>query len=238
MKLRTLQLFQLFLLVFAFYALQNYSGNQRWLVSLVSLVTAFVVGKVETGFTERRKQNNGHHDDMTKKNETETTSQALDWLLKSKNVLLLTDAIQYLLQDLGILVSPSPDHAAIDRMVTIPGMQVTWGVKIISDIGDLNEDSDLWEELARFDLGRDGKRRLLIIASNSIKESGDPQQKYRNFSVNTHELLSSTRVVAMTTLTLCKIYLLCKKKNKDLQILLHPIQHYPGGVFQLEGFAS
>jgi hypothetical protein len=43
--------------------------------------------------------------------------------------------------------------------------------------------------------------------------------------------------VAMTTLTLSKIYLLCKKKKVDITRIFRPIHHHPGGVFRLENFA-
>jgi hypothetical protein len=234
MKQKTILLFELFLLIFAIYALLKYSGSQRLLVSLSCLVGMFVVGKVETSFTEPSKRENGQSDDMSKKDGTKTKFKVLDCLLKSKNVLLLTDAIQSLLQDLGLVVSRSPDQPAIDRLVRIPGMQVTCGLKIISDVAELNENWDKWEELSSFDMGKGGERRLLIISSNCIKEAGDSQQRYKNFSVNTQKLLSARQVVAMTTLTLYKIYLVCKKKKVGIKTIFHTIQHHPGGVFQLE----
>jgi len=60
--------------------------------------------------------------------------------VKSKNVLLLTDAIHHLMQDLGLAVSPSPDQPAIDRLVRLPGTEVTFGLKILSDVTELKED--------------------------------------------------------------------------------------------------
>jgi hypothetical protein len=234
---RTLELFQLFLLLFAFYAPLQDSSNQHLLVSLACLVAVFVVGKLKTTFAEASDKEN-QRDDGTKEDKTKTTGQALDWLLKSKNLLLLTDAIQCLLQDLGLAVSPCPDHPGVDRLIRIPGGEVTWGLKILGDVTALDHNWDQWEELASFDLGKGGKRRLLIVASNGIKAKGDRQQTYRNYSVNVQKLLSAKRVVAMTTLTLGKIYLLCKKKNADIKTIFDPIEHHPGGVFQLEHFAK
>lgn len=238
MKKKALLLFQLFLLIFGFYALLSYSGSQRLLVSLTCLVGILVVGKIETGFTEPSKQENRQSSDMSKEDERKNILQALDCLLKSKNVLLLTDAIHYLMKDLGLAVSPCPDTHAIDRLVTMPGMQVTFGVKILGDVAELNENWDKWEELGSFDLGKRGKRRLLIIGSNCTKEAGDRRKKYRNFSRNTQKLLSARQVVAMTTLTLYKIYVLCKKKKVDIKTIIYPIQHHPGDVFQLGHYAK
>jgi len=237
MKQKTLLLFQLFLLTFALYALLEYRGNQRLLVSLACLVGAFVGGKVETRITDRSQQQDGQVDDMRKKDEVKTTLQALECLLKSKNVLLLTDAVHYLLQDLGLAVMPSPDHPAVDRLVRVPGTDVTYGVKILSDVGELNETWDKWEELASFDQGKGGNRRLLIVSSNCKDGAGDSQQEYKDFSPNTELLLSTRQVVAMTTLTLTRIYLLCKKRKVDIRTILRPIHHHPGGVFRLKDLA-
>jgi hypothetical protein len=237
MRQKTLLLFQLFLLTFAFYALLEYSGNHRLLVSLACLVGAFLGGKVETRITDRRQQEDGQGDDMRKKDKVETARQALECLLTSKNVLLLTDAVHYVLHDLGLAVMPCQDHPGVERLVKVPGMEVTYGLKILGDVEELNQTWDKWEELASFDQGKGGKRRLLIISSNCKDGAVDSQHEYKDFSVNTELLLSARRVVAMTTLTLSKIYLLCKKRKVDIARIFRPIHHHPGGVFRLENFA-
>ncbi len=56
MKQKTLLLFQLFLAVFAVYAVLKYSGNQRLYIPLTCLFTMFLVGKVETAVTEKDKK--------------------------------------------------------------------------------------------------------------------------------------------------------------------------------------
>jgi len=231
LKQRTLQLFQLFLLVFALYAVVKYTGHERFLVSLACLMIAFVVGKVETGLKEPDKKGQPA---PGRPNVAKTTSQALDWLLKSKNVLLLTDAVQCLLQDLGLVVSPSPANPSVDRIVRIPGMEVKWGLIILGDVDDLREDWDEWEGIAAFEKGKTGKQRPLIICSNSVKTTAGGQQKYTSFSRPTTRLLSQKGVVAMTTLTLCKIYLLCKKKGVDIETIFLPIETHGGGVYQVE----
>lgn len=234
MKKKTLLLLQLSLLIFTFYVLMNCSENLRLLLSLSCLLVVFVIGRVENSLTERSKQENDKSNNLSKKDEIKTISQALEYSLKSKNVLLLTDAIQYLLRDIGLAVSPSKDHPAIDRQVIIPGIQLTCGMKILSDVAELNENWDKWEKLSGFDQGKGGKQRLLLIGSNRIKEPVDRKKKYRNFSVNAQELLFARKVVAMTTRTFCKIYLSCKKKKLDIRTIFFSIKQHPGGVFQIE----
>jgi hypothetical protein len=231
---RTLQLFQLLLLLFAFYMPMKDNVNPRLSVSLACLVTAFLVGKVEASYAQRSREENRRGIEIAKRDGAKRAAQALDWLLKSKNVQLLTDAIQYLLRDLGGVVSPCLDRPAVDRLFTIPGTEVTWGVKVLSDVGDLDENWDQWENLAGFDLGAGGKQRLLIVGNNHIKAEGDHQEEYRDFPLKTQRLLSGRKIVAMTTLTLGKIYVSCKKKKGDIKAIFDPLQHHPGGVFQLK----
>jgi hypothetical protein len=233
-KKKTLQLFQLFLLVFAFYSLLKYTGNQRLLVSLSCLVAVFLVGKVEAMLQGNHRTKTPHAAEAEKKRETRTASQAIDWLLKSKNILLLTDAIQYLLHDLGMIVSPCPDNRAVDRLVRIPGMETTWGITILGDVGEVTPDWDELEDLAAFDKGKAGKRRALVIASNCLKEDAEGKLKYINYSAEGQEALYAKHVVAVTTLTMCKIYLLSKKKGVDVKSIFGWMEATPGGVFQLE----
>jgi len=229
MKGKTLLLFQLFLAVFAFYAVLKYPGNSRFLVSLACLVVMFVLAKVETSLTESENHEEGQSSDMR-------TVQSLDCLLKSKNVLLLTDAIHYLMQDLGIPVAVSPDYPGVDRLIKIPGTQASFGLKILGDVGELDGNWEKWEDVDGFDLGKGKDRRLLIIASNCAKEAGYSKHAYQNFSGQTEKFLSARHIVAMSTLTFNKIYLFCKKKNVDPTKLFHLVQRHPGGVFQLEHY--
>jgi hypothetical protein len=236
MRKNTQRLFELVLIIFAFYSLLNYSGNQRLLISFVCLVGVFLVDRLEIG-SEEQSDEEGETDQVHGLGETddeEKIAQALDCLLKRKNVLLLTDAINYLMQDLGLTVSPSPDRPDIDRLVKLPGKEVTFGLKIVGDIGDLDQNWDMLEELVSFDMGRGGKQRLLIIGSNYEKEARDKDKAYKNFSANTKELLSAREVIAMTTLTLHKIYLACKLKKPALEKIFQSIQQHPGGVIRIQ----
>ena len=233
MKLKTLLLFQLFLLVFALYALLTFSGNQRYLVSLACLVSMLIIGKIEVGVKERSAHKE-QADEAEEKDTTKSIKESLDCLIKSKNVLLLTDAIHHLLKDLGLSVSPSPEFPAIDRLIKVPDSEVSLGLKVLGDVAEVNEGWDQWKELSDFDLGKEGKRRLLLIGSNCIKVGEESELKYRNYPADAQKSLSNRHVVGITTLTLYKIYLLCKKKKLDIQRIFSPMQQYPGGVFKVE----
>lgn len=234
MRKNTQRIFELFLLIFAFYSLLNYSGNQRLVVSFACLVGVLLVDRVETRSEEQSDEEETEQtEDLGETDDEGKIAQALDCLLKRKNVLLLTDAINYLMQDLGLTVSPSPDRPDIDRLVKLPGMEVTFGLKIVGDVGELDQHWDKLEELVSFDMGKGGKQRLLIIGSNYENEAQDKDRGYKHFSENSRELLSASKVLAMTTLTLHKLYLACKQKKPTIEKILHTIQQHPGGVIQL-----
>jgi hypothetical protein len=237
MKQKTLLLFQLFLAVFAAYAVLKYAGGQRLIVPLSCLITMFVVGKVETMVTESDERKENEKAKAKKEVEDTTGFKPVDCLLKSKNVLLLTDAIHYLLIDLGLKVSRSPDQSAVDRLVRAPDdAQITFGLKVVSDVGEINDDWNSWDEVLDFDMGRGGERRLLLIGSNITSAGEEDKPQFNDFSANTQNLLLSKNIVAMTTLTFYKIYLLCQKKSVHPEKILDLIHRHPGGVFRLEKY--
>ena len=236
MKQKTLLLFELFLAVFAFYAVLQYSGNQRLIVPLTCLFGMFVMGKVETRITESDQKAKLKRSKDDRGTGPDKQFKPVDCLLKSKNVLLLSDAIHYLLKDLGLNVSRSPDQSVIDRLVKIPEDKLIFGLKILSDVGELDEDWENWDEVADFDAGHGGERRILLIGSNTLNEKGDGKPQFGDFSASTQNLLSSKSLVAMTTLTLYKIYVLCQKKSVDPKAILNLVHRHPGGVFRLEQY--
>ena len=238
MKQKTLLLFQLLLAVYAFYTVLNYTGNMRFIVPLFCLIGMFVISKVETAWTERSKGEKAQSEVDVEDDTPKTAFNPLECLLKSKNVLLLTDAIHHIFRDLGLEVSPSPDHLVIDRLLRVPGKQVTFGLKIFGDVAEVSADWDKWDQLTEFNMGKGGKRRLVVIGSNCVPETEGSQQKFLNFSKGAQKFLSDMQVVAMTTLTLYKIYTLCKKRNLDPKVILQLVHQHPGGVFQLEQYAK
>jgi hypothetical protein len=237
MKQKTLLLFQLLLAVFSIYSVLKYSGNQRMTIPLTCLVAMFLVGKVETAVTESEKRKKDKRAKTRKGTEEKTKFKPVDCLLKSKNVLLLTDAIHYLLNELGLKVSRSPDQSFIDRLIrTDDDNQVTFGLKVLGDVGELSENWDSWQEVTDFDMGKGGNRRLLLVGSNTTHEEVDGKPKFSDFPANIQSLLSSKNIVAMTTLTFYKIYLLCQKKSVKPGAILDLIHRHPGGVFRLEQY--
>ncbi len=232
MTKKSLMIFELFMIVFAVFALLNYEGSQKLLIPLACLAGALLVDKRASTLANQKGKQLSHGRDLFENKETRKSEEALEALLNNKNVLILTDAINNLLQDLNIKVSPTPDRPCIDRILKVPGIDGEFGLVLVNDVAKLNDDWGNWDKVADFDLGKGGEQRLLIIASNSTSDSGGNKSKFKSFPSETQGVLLAKHVVAMTTLTFAKIYRSCKKKKVPLVRIFHLIQQHPGGVFQ------
>jgi hypothetical protein len=198
----------------------------------------FIFSKVETKVTRFSTKTAITSQENTAEGPEKKAFNPLECLLKSKNVLLLADAIHQLLRDLGLEVIRSPHHDALDRIVRLPGKGLTIGLKVLSDVQELSPDWDKWEALTAFDVVKGGELRLVLVGSNSIPEPGGGRPRFTNFPAAVQSFLAEQKIVALTTLTLFKIYLLCKQKNLEAGAIFRLVHYHPGGVFQLEDYAK
>ena len=238
MKQKTLLLFQLLLAVYAFYSVVTYTDNLQLWVPLSCLIGMFIISKLEAKVTNGGTKAKVTSEGSRRETPGEKAFNPLECLLKSKNVLLLTDAIHQLLRDLGLEVIRSPRHNGLDRVVRLPGNQLTLGLKILSDVEELSPEWDKWEELTAFDLAKGGELRLVLVGSNSLPESEGGRPRFTNFSGPIQSFLAEQKIVALTTLTLFKMYLLCKQKNVQAEAIFRLVHCHSGGVFQLEDYAQ
>jgi hypothetical protein len=238
MKQKTLLLFQLLLAVYAFYSVMTYTDNLQLWVPLFCLIGMFTISKIEAKLTKGGTKAAVTSQENKGERPGKQAFNPLECLLKSKNVLLLTDAIHQLLRDLGLEVIRSPHHNALDRIVRLPGNQLTLGLKILSDVQELSPEWDKWEALTAFDLAKGGELRLVLVGSNSVPEPGSGRPRFTNFPAPIQSFLAEQKIVALTTLTLFKMYLLCKQKNLEAGAIFRLVHCHPGGVFQLEDYAK
>jgi len=147
MKQKTLLLFQLLLAVYAFYSVVTYTNDLKLWVPLFCLIGMFIISKMEAKATKGGTKAAVTSQAIKAEGPGKQAFNPLECLLKSKNVLLLTDAIHQLLRDLGLEVIRSPRHNGLERIVRLPGSQLTLGLKILSDIKELSPEWDKWEAL-------------------------------------------------------------------------------------------
>jgi hypothetical protein len=238
MKQKTLVLFQLLLAVYAFYSVVTYTDDLKLWTPLFCLIGMFIIGKIEAKLTKGGTREAVAREESKGESPEKKAFNPLECLLKTKNVLLLADAIHHLLHDLGLEVSRSPHHHALDRVVRLPGNQLTLGLKILSDVQELSPDWDKWKELTVFDVAKGGDLRLVLVGNNSVPEPGGGRPRFTNFSQPIQAFLAEQKIVALTTLTLFKMYLLCKQKNLEAGVIFRLLHCHPGGVFQLEDYTK
>ncbi len=239
---KTLQLFQLFLAIFAIYVAMHFAGGQRNLILLACMVTMYLAEKADTMMIERGKLAKALQPgkESSKVIVGKKSTSPLDNLLFNKNVRQLGDAIHQVLRSLRIEVSYAQDNPGIDRLFWLPGENCLFGLKVISDISDLNDGLENWDAIRKFDKGQGGKQRLLVIGSNYIEENDSElgMKGFLDFTKTAQDFLTDKHILAMTTQTLHKIHSICKKKNIDSLLILNLMHAHPGGVFRLEQYAK
>lgn len=233
MKKRTLQLFQLLLAVFGLYAGLKFQGKLQTGVPVFCLIAMYVLDKLEIREDEHE-AGKGVLKKGAGAGSGKMVSDPLDCVLQSKNGTLLVDAVQQLFEGLGFDVSLAKKYRVVDRLACIPGEGSTFALKILDDVSKVNATWKGWDEIQKIDQGRQGKRRVLLIASNSAKDPYTSELKYKKFPSSVENLLATKKIVAMTTLTLYKIYMLCTIQNQDPKKILGRIFKHPGGIFQMQ----
>jgi hypothetical protein len=238
MKQKTLLLCQLLLAVYAFYSVMTYKDNLRLLMPLICLIGMFVISRIEAKVTQRSSKEPLQSEDRKGEAGARKPFNPLESLLKSKSVLVLTDAVHSLLRDLGLEVARSPQHSVLDRVVRVPGDAVAFGLKIFGDVEELTPEWDRWDEITALDVARGGDLRLLIVSGNSVPGPDGSRPRFVNFPATIQSFLKEQKIVALTTLTLFKIHHLCKEKKLEPAAIFRLVHGHPGGVFQLEDYAK
>jgi hypothetical protein len=231
MKRKAYLLFELLLVVFAIFALLYYDGSHRFYVALPCLVTALLFDKLAFKRADHDEDEDVQETDLLADAKKKGRIEALKVLLKNKNPLVLADAVNHLLQDLGVNVTLVPDSPSIDRILQVPGIDTKFGLVVVDDVSSLNQNWKKWDAVADFDFGIGGEQRLLIIASNGATDQDKTKSKFKKFPPDTQILLSAKHIVAMTTRTFGQIYKACKKKKVTPKKVFNLIQDHPGGVF-------
>jgi hypothetical protein len=238
MKQKTLLLFQLLLAVYAFYSVMTYKDNLKLLTPLFCLIGMLVVSRIEARVTQHSSKAKLHSDEGKGEAAARKAFNPLESLLKSKNVLVLTDAVHHLLRELDLEVVRSPQHSLLDRVVRIPGNEVAFGLKVLGDVAELTPEWDKWDEITALDVAKGGDLRLLIVGGNSVPGPDGSRPHFTNFPERIQSFLKEQKIVALTTLTLFKIHHLCKEKKLEPTVIFNLVHGHPGGVFQVEDYAK
>jgi hypothetical protein len=232
----TLLLFQLLLAIFGIYAALEYSNMAKLFVPLACLVAMFLVGKLERILKDKEGKQESSKE--TKRG-TENQGDEFDsvkYILWGKNELMLVDAVHSILRDLGLKVSKISKYPNIDRIVTIPGRRMTFGMQVIGSDQEVRGDNSKLNQALQFEQVKENGEKTVIIANAHHSVSLAERDKRGDFSKDALMKMKPTRVVGLSTFTLYKVWALCKYKGMDVREILKFVFNHPGGMFRIEDY--
>lgn len=221
----TLRLFQLLLAVSGGYALYKYSDNGQ-AIAVASVILIALIDSCKGAIIKRSEP------PQTIPDSNDRAQQQLACLRQSKSIAVINGAIQDLLRDLGLTVRPNPNHHTVDLILDLPEQDGRLGIKIINEVNEPRLNWDQWPEIKEFNEA-DEDQRLLLIAHNLVTAHGDKEQHHVNFPNSITNLLNQHKVTAMTSLSFCHLYQLCKEANQQPSLIFRRIYQHTGGVFEI-----
>ncbi len=230
---RALQLLQLLLAIFSVYWLLSYSSNLQKIVPLICLIAIYVIEKLHDRHTEQAtspEQQKTNHSAAEKK---ATIQDQFNYLLRSRNPVLISDSAQYLLHNLGLQVSKTSDSKMISWIVRGTGNKYFIGLLIVMDILKTDSNWSGWNQVGEYAERYGNSYRTLVIWSNGVVSKNDKMRFYK-FPPQIIEVIKEKNVVAVSTYTLFQLYRLCKSNRLDVHKVFKTIQQYPSGVFSLK----
>jgi hypothetical protein len=232
----TLLLFQLLLATFGIYAALKYSDMAKLFIPLACLVAMFFIGKLERALKDKE---GGQESSQETKPGTEQQGEEFDtvkYILWGKNELMLVDAVHSVLKDLGLQVTKISKYPNIDRIVTIPGSRMSFGMQVIGSDQEVRGDNNKFNQALQFEHNKDNGGKTVIIANTHHSVSLAERDKREHFSKDALMKMKPTRVVGLSTFTLYKVWALCKYKGMDVKKILKLVFNHPGGMFRLEDY--
>ena len=240
----TLRLFQLLLAVYGLYVVTKYSGNPKPFIGLVCVVLIAILDRWKSEIieiNERQKSTVG-----SRLEQGARAKQQLKVLRQSRSTAVVSNVILELIRDLGLTIHPSYKHQVIDYLMELPGQaghKVNGGaredgldhlgLKIIRDVNEPGQDWKQWQKIKEFEEEGGDQLRFLLIVHNLVETPKAGSPSYVDFSDHTAELLTQHRVTAMTSLSFCHLYQVCKKSNQDPQRIFRQIFQHQGGVYEI-----
>lgn len=234
--MHTLLLFQLLLAIFGIYAALMYSDVAKLFVPLACLVAMFFVGKLERALKDREGDQESSQETKPGTEKQVEEFDTVKYILWGKNELMLVDAVHSVLKDLGLQVTKVSKYPTIDRIVTIPGSRMSFGMQIIGSEQEVRGDNSKFSQAIQFEHNKENGEKTIIIANTHHGVSLAERDKREHFSKDALMKMKPSRVVGLSTFTLYKVWALCKYKGMDVKEILKLVFNHPGGMFRLEDY--
>jgi hypothetical protein len=232
----TLLLFQLLLATFGIYAALKYPDMGKLYVPLGCLLAMFFVGKLERSLKRKEEGEESAEKEHEASEKRRDEFDTVKYILWGKNELMLVDAVQSVLKDLGLQVTKTPKYSTIDRIVKIPGSHMSFGMQVIGSEREVTGDNSKFNQALQFEREKQNGEKTVIIANAHHNISLAERDKREDFSKEALMRMEPTKVVSLNTFTLYKVWALCKYKGKDVKDILKLLFNHPGGLFRIEDY--
>lgn len=231
---RTIQLFQLLIIIFAGYGYFHFSEEIRLNLLLGCMVVTYILEKMDTLVLDKQKLQKLLKEKKIEHVTKKKSFTPLNTLMEDKTTDQLREAIKRILKKLRFVVASPKQAEGVDFEFWTPGSKSVLGLKVFDSVGDLEQELlDVGPPAALDE--QENNHRVVFIAGN-IDGEGDAEEIYLqdDFSPKIKDFLQQNRLLAMTTSTLREIYLVCSKRRIDPRLFLRHFQEHAGGVFRME----
>jgi hypothetical protein len=235
---KTIQLFQLLIIIFTGYCFFYFSEDIRLYIILGCAVITYILEKIDTLVLDKQKLQILLEERKKGFAAKKKSNSVLDRLTECKNGRQLTEAIGMILKKMGYSVNRPIQEDGVDLEFLAPGTKGVFGLKAIATLEGLEDGAMDFDALKAF-AGVDDNHKVVIISGNTavITGEGDGLFSQGDFSQKSEALLKQHQIVAMTTSTLQDIFMLCKLNGIDSKLFLMLFQEHAGGVFRLDDYA-
>jgi hypothetical protein len=231
-------LLQLLLGVFAVYGAFNFKGDTRLYTALACLISMFVIGRLDKErFEKKEARKNFLKSEMEKiSNNDATVAKDQDLfivnsLLWPKGELVLTDAVHFVMRDLGLRVSTGGKYGSVDRMVSIPDSRMFFGVEILLSDEHVEKNHPKIDRALEFEKEKKENEKTVIIASTHIHHPLSEREGLNEISIGLNEFLAGCQITLMSAYTLYQLWQKSKAGETDIREVFKTLYSHRGGIF-------
>jgi hypothetical protein len=145
----------------------------------------------------------------------------------------LEEAVHFVLEDMGLEVHRTPKGSTVDRMVRVPGTDLTFGFEITGLNEPIKKRSNKITQALAFLQERDASEKPVILANTFNDRSLQERGKEPDFTQDAVDLMRPYGIVGITTVSLYEIWKAMKYGGADVNSIAEDLYNYPGGEFLL-----
>lgn len=182
---------------------------------------------VDEAKVEEHKQTEAQLSQATEKDKYFSTVEYILWGTGQQ----LEEAVHFLLEDMGLEVHRTPKGSTVDRMVRVPGTDLTFGFEITGLNEAIKKRSNKIGQALTFLQEREGAEKPAILANTFNDRPLEERGKEPDFTQDALDLMAPNGIVGMTTLSLYEIWKAVKYGGASINSIAEDLYNHPGGEF-------